>query len=88
MLFCSETAFDVLNVDSAVAINVQLLKCLRCNGLSFSVQGSGKEFQEFSVVCVKIVEDGILFCVIICYPIVAKDLGKFVKFNEAFLVSI
>ena len=44
MLFGRKTAFDVLNVDSAVAINVQLLECLRRNRLSFRVHGPGEEF--------------------------------------------
>lgn len=71
MLFGCETAFDVLNVNFSVAINVQLLECLRCDGLSFRVHGSGKEFQESGVVCVETVEDSILFCAINCYAEVA-----------------
>jgi hypothetical protein len=88
VLFGSETAFDVLNVNSAVAINVQLLKCLRCDGLSFRVHVSGQEFQECGVVCVEIFQDSILFGAINCYAIVTQDLLKLLEFNDTFLVVI
>jgi len=44
VLFGSKTAFYVLNVNTTVAVNVQLLECLRCDRLSFRVHGPGEEF--------------------------------------------